>query len=372
MYGITVIERKKRNVIISRASWLNESLCNVIKACKRLNKPSPHRLPLDLLVLANEFVDNTEVVLLEILNLWNIITLAVKVVWVERPNSLKHTVVLFVHHPPVCILLVPGVERVVSDHSQPFVRDGRLILHDVVEVLVVTPAQHNVIKSAARQVDAMLCTVDFVVEVGVVLECIRVDDTLVKGTAHRECVADHVPLTLCVVEEEKLAQVVDETDELHPARLAVPADGFGGLEEVIDLGEGCIRVGLVNECVELLHGLPDSHLGASLAMEVVAGAQIVGYGLLLVLLAVEVLDAVACFFILTELSLVLLCVEFRLLVDVLLLLCGGALLDLHGGLEDVDIVDHVRCGLEGKTITVVVEGLGHVGLLEDGAWCHSD
>lgn len=133
-----------------------------------------------------------------------------------------------------------------------------------------------------------------------------------------------------------------------------------------------VGVGLVDEGVELLHGFPDGHLGAGLAVEVVAGPQVVGYGLLLVLLAVEVLDTVACLFVLAELCLVLLCIELGLCVDVLLFLCGGALLDLHGSLEDVDIVDHVRCSFESKTITVVIEVLRHVGLLEDGAWCHCD
>ena len=54
-----------------------------------------------------------------------------------------------------------------------------------------------------------------------------------------EGIADDAPLRL-VVEAEALAEIVDEAGEDHPAGMAVAADGFGGLEEVFNLGEvGC-------------------------------------------------------------------------------------------------------------------------------------
>lgn len=153
--------------------------------------------------------------------------------------------------------------------------------------------------------------------------------------------------------------------------LAVPADSLSGLEKVLDLGERGVWVRLVDECVELLHCLPDGHLGTSLGLEVVAGLEVVRDSLLLVLLAVEVLDTVAGILVLAELSLVLVCVELGLLVHVDFFLSGGAVLDTHSGLHDVDLVDSVRGSLQGEAILVVVEVLGHVGRLEH-RWCHDE
>jgi hypothetical protein len=196
---------------------------SLYKQRETLYKNARH-LPLNLLVLANVLINDAKVVLLQVLNLGNIIRLTVKIVRVERPNSLEHLMILLVHHPPVRILLVPGVERVVADHRKALIRDGRLILHDVVEILIMSPRQHDVVHSAARYVDAMLGAVDVVIVVGITLEGVGVDDALVEGAADRECVADNVPLALGVVEEEQLAQVVDQADELEPAGLAVAAD----------------------------------------------------------------------------------------------------------------------------------------------------
>ena len=41
-------------------------------------------------------------------------------------------------------------------------------------------------------------------------------------------------------EVEQLSEVMNEADSLHPFGLAVAADCFGGLEEVLDLGEACL------------------------------------------------------------------------------------------------------------------------------------
>lgn len=232
----------------------------------------------------------------------------------------------------------------VPNHSKTLVRDGALVLHDVVEVLVVAPAQHDIVHATARCVDTVLGAVDLILVVWVVLESVGVDDLGGVGAADRECVANYVPLALGVVEEKELAEVVNKTYKLEPTRLSIAANGFGRLEEMLDLREGGVWVGFVDECVELLHCFPDGHLCACLGVEGVARLEIVADGLLLVLLAVEVLHAVACFFVLAELGLVLLSIEFGFLVDVLLFLCRGAVLDLHGGLEDVDIVNGVGSG----------------------------
>ncbi len=49
--------------------------------------------------------------------------------------------------------------------------------------------------------------------------------------------------------------------KLHPARLAIAPDRLGALKKVLDLAELRVRVAVVDQRVELLHGLPDAHLG---------------------------------------------------------------------------------------------------------------
>lgn len=69
-----------------------------------------YRLPLKLLVLANEFINDVQVVLLEILNLRNLVALAVEIVRVESLDGLQHALILLVHHPLVRTTSVPRVE----------------------------------------------------------------------------------------------------------------------------------------------------------------------------------------------------------------------------------------------------------------------
>jgi pimeloyl-ACP methyl ester carboxylesterase len=44
------------------------------------------------------------------------------------------------------------------------------------------------------------------------------------------------PLPVAAKEVEQLAEIVDETGDLHPVGLAVLAHGLGGLQQVLDLG----------------------------------------------------------------------------------------------------------------------------------------
>ena len=64
---------------------------------------------------------------------------------------------MLVHELVVGTLVVPRVEGVVADHSESFIGESRLLLGDVVEVLIVTPGEHNLIKTTARAVDTVLC-----------------------------------------------------------------------------------------------------------------------------------------------------------------------------------------------------------------------
>ena len=211
--------------------------------------------------------------------------------------------------------VVPGVERVVTDHRQRLRGQDRLLLADMVEVLIVAPGEHDVVQPTARRVDTVLGAVDLVVVVRVILEGLgAVDDTVVEAQTNGEGITHNIPLATGIEEVQQLAQVVEEPRQLHPARLAVAADGLCGLQEVVDLREAGVRVRLVDEGVELLHGFPDGHLGAGLGVEVVAGLEVVGHGLLGVLLLVEVLDPVTGVFVLAELRLVLVLVELGFVV----------------------------------------------------------
>ena len=210
---------------------------------------------------------------------------------------------------------MPGVETVVSYHCECFLRKGALVLDDVVEVLVVAPAEHETVEAATGRVDAIRVgvggvVVDWVAGVGVGGEGgFAVDDGGRKGAADGEGVADDVPLAGRTGKEvEELAEVVDEPGELHPAWLAIAAHGFGGLKEVFDLRKGGVWVGVVDQGVEFLDRGPDGHPGASAGVEGGAGGEVIGDCLFGVLFKVEGSDSVAGFFVLPKLSLVWGCI----------------------------------------------------------------
>lgn len=303
--------------------------------------PSNHPLRLTL-SRGKVSIDELHIVCLEFLFIGDTITLTIEIIRIERLDGLQHFLVfVIVHHPSVATGAVPRVEGMVTNHGQGLIGKGALFFANVVQVFVVAPAEHDIIHAAARTVDAVFGAVDGVFAVRVVLECARVDDGVVEAAADGEGVPDDVPLPLGVVEEEEFAEIVDQAGELEPLGLSVSANGLGGLEQVLDLTERCVGVGFVDEGVEFFHGLPDGHFGTCLGFEVVACFEVVGNGLLLVLLPVEVLDTVACIFVLSELGLVLVGVELRLFVNVDFFLRRSAILDTHGGLEDVDLIDGV-------------------------------
>ena len=61
---------------------------------------------------------------------------------------------------------------------------------------------------------------------------------------------------------------MNEANGLHPLGLSVTTHRLCGLEEMIDLSETGIGIRVVNECIEQLHGVPDTHPGAPLLAEV--------------------------------------------------------------------------------------------------------
>lgn len=77
----------------------------------------------------------------------------------------------------------------------------------------MAPREHDVVQAAAPRVDTELGGVGGVIGVLVLLEGLGTeDDAIIEGTADGEGVADNIPLALGIMEEEKLAKVVDETD----------------------------------------------------------------------------------------------------------------------------------------------------------------
>jgi hypothetical protein len=293
---------------------------------------------------------------LQLLRLGHIIALAVQIVRVEGFDGLEHLLIMAVHELTVGAFGVPWVEGVVAYHGERLRWQRALLLGDVVEILVVSPAQHDVVEAAAGGIDAVLGAVDLVIVVSIGFEgLVAVDDLVVKGAADWEGVADDVPLALGVEEVQQLAKVVYQARELHPAWFSIFAHRLGSLQEMLDLGERGVRVGLVDEGVELLHGFPDRHLRASLGSKFIARSEVVGNGLLGVLFEVEVLDFGLGVFVLTELGLVFFAVEFGLFVDFFRL--GRQVIHLLSSLvfEDVDLVNLVRDGLEGDAIALGVE-----------------
>lgn len=243
---------------------------------------------------------------------------------------------MLVHQLVISSFAVPGVERVVSDHGQALVWNGGLVLNDVVEILIMTPREHDVVKSTSRGVDTSLGAVDRVLKILVVLEglCSK-DDPVIEGAANRERITDNVPLSLSAVEEEKLAKVMNETNELHPARLAIFAKSFSSLKQMRHLRLLSVWVALVDKGVELLHGIPDTHIGTGLVVEFVSSLEVKGNSLESVLLGVEFLYAILCFIELSEGGLVLCMAKLRGIIKTALLLA----------LEHVDLIDVVRDSL---------------------------
>jgi hypothetical protein len=300
---------------------------------------SPCPLPLDDRV--GEVLGNKiHVVRLELFSIRDAVTLGVQIIGVEGVDSLEHLPVLITHEVLVRALPVPGVERVVANHGKGLIGEGGLVLDDVVKILVMTPREHDVVKTTVGRVDAELGVKVGVDSIGVSLgKCIRVDDLIRESTANGESITNNVPLSLSLEfgkKEHQLAKVVNETSQLHPSRLAIAANSFSRLEEMLDLREGGVGVGLVNESVEFLHSLPDGHLGARTRriVEAVTGSKVVSDSLLMVLFAVEVLDAIGGIGVLAEGVLVLLLVEL-----------GGFIV-----LDHVDIVDVIGESLESLTI----------------------
>jgi hypothetical protein len=113
-----------------------------------------------------------------------------------------------------------------ADHRQGF--GGQKVLRYLVEVFVVTPRQMNLIKPAARLVNAAGRLQSGIIEVGVFFEEFGIDHLIGVCAADGERIADNGPLWL-TEETEYLSQVVNQSGQNEPTRLAVAPHGFGDL-----------------------------------------------------------------------------------------------------------------------------------------------
>lgn len=272
---------------------------------------------------------------LQLLSTGRCIALAVQVVRVEREHCLEHVFVFFVHQFMVGTFSVPGIERVVSNHRQALSRECGLVLDNVIEVFVVSPGEHNIIQADSGGINAKLCLVNIVVVVFIVLERIfSKNDSIVERTADREGVSNDIPLPTCTEEEQKFAEVMDEANQLHPARLPIFSQSLRSLEEMSQLGLLSVRVTFVHECIQLLKRFPDRHFGSRLTVEVLPCLQVESCSLESMLLSIERLHTVACIVELPKCGGIFVLVELRLLVDVVIV----SLAPFVG----VDMVDIVR------------------------------
>lgn len=149
-----------------------------------------------------------------------------------------------------------------------------------------------------------------------------------------------------LVEEkyQKLTKVMNKPGQLHPFRPPISPHGLRRLQQVLNLAQLCVRVTLIDQRVQFLNSLPHRHLGPGLRVKSMSGFQIVGNGLLGVLLQVEVLNAIARVLIIAEDSLVFFSLEFAGVVNICIGVIQGGCglgLGLQIGFEDVDIVDGI-------------------------------
>ncbi|SPQ25016.1 89b13250-4d62-48bf-a38d-91ee954c6ffb [Thermothielavioides terrestris] len=235
------------------------------------------------------------------------------------------------------------------DYCQSLARQRALVLQDQVQILVVAPAHQQLVHAAPGRVHAILRAVHLVGRVRVSLEHLGEDASLVEAAADRKRVAHDVPLAggAVVQHEHDLSQVVDESSQLHPSRLAIAADRLGALQQVVDLAELRVGVAVVDQCVELFYGLPDGHLEPWTRgrIETLACRQVVSHCLLGMVLGVEVLDPLARIGVSSKRCLVFLGVEARF---------GVKRCPVHEGRgpQDVDRVDSIGYGLEGRSVSV--------------------
>ena len=203
----------------------------------------------------------------QLFEIWRLMTLGIKIVRVERLDPFEHFAVLIVHQVIVFSFAMRGVEGVITDHVKRFGR--QIIFGHVIKIFVVAPGEFNAIETGVLLIEAEAGLVTRILAVGIVSEEFVENDFFGIRAADRESVADHSPLRFAK-ETENLAEIMDQAGQDEPARMTVAADLFGGLEEVIELGEIGVGIGVIDELVEEFERFPNAHLAAVEGEEVLA------------------------------------------------------------------------------------------------------
>src|SRR4051812_25698344 len=94
------------------------------------------------------------------------------------------------------------------------------------------------------RVNTVFGIITFVVTIRVIGKKFWVNYLARKLAAYRERIANHVPLRFAK-QAEHFTQVVYKTCEYEPIGMPVRADGLGGLQQMLQLIEVSVRVGVI-------------------------------------------------------------------------------------------------------------------------------
>jgi len=195
--------------------------------------------------------------------------LGIQIELVEFKYPLQHIYVLVVHQVRIGAMLMPWVKGMESYHIQCRQWKGAIVsLADLVHVLVVSPAHHELIQTASRLVDAVVSVVARVFEIRIVLEGLREDNRVTEAASQREGITNCSPLRLAELrEKEELPKVMDEASQVKPVPFLLIgvsfADGLSSLKAVVNLGKTNIRITLIHDVVQQLSCFPNPKLQTS-------------------------------------------------------------------------------------------------------------
>ena len=122
----------------------------------------------------------------------------------------------------------------------------------------MAPGELDPVQSAAFFVHAETGLVSGHATVRVVGEKLVENDLVRPGATDREGVAHHRPLRFAK-QAEDFSQIMDQAGQDEPAGMAITANLFGGLEQMLELGQVRVRVAVVHQRVQKLHRLPNPH-----------------------------------------------------------------------------------------------------------------
>ena len=153
------------------------------------------------------------------------------------------------------------------------------------------PKRHvHVFQAAIRFVNAELRLILRNIPIRIPREILRKDNIRRPRAPHRERVSNDPPLGLAV-QAQTLAQVVNESDENHPARVSVGANCLRGLQQMLDLRQVRIRIAVVHQRIQKLRRFPNRLLSLVEAEVLFLLRQHINDSLILMVQTVELGDS---------------------------------------------------------------------------------